>query len=650
MRTPLLLVAPALLLACADDAPAPPADASPVDALTIDAATFDALVAAPVGRSLVTYVGATRLHAIVRLSDGTWVVGGAARSLDWLDAAVPRTVLAPGAIASRATGSVAFLLHLSADLARPLRLAHFPPDTVRDIVRIRTTEAPGAPTGDLYISGTRDTADRSREGYFIARLDANFVAAAPRSLRWSYDVVTPARGGTSDSAYRVIQPWDVGGDGKVVYGGGLEYDYNWAFLGRLTVDGAPDVVPMWRAHYPTGGGEFDGLTSEYRGATPLGSSVVPLKAGRKGSLRSSTMADHAATLPDGNGRTDRRGRWPDDYYFSGPCALDPAARCPGGPGYTGYRASDRPTQRLGGVAVDRRTNTFFFGYSTQTVLPDGQPDFEPAVVAMAPDGALRWWSRLYTETPMNSTPDQYVDGLAYDASSDTVVVLARSHGNNVQNLWSGNTIAATPGASGFQNRFTGNSGNIHVSWLGRLRAADGALTRATWEAQYVDGATNFGAPLSDPNLAPWPDPNQGWPDLNTTRCSDLSVGPDGRVAVACTGRRTITTNDAAQRMTLPGMGPSSWNEYVRVYTPDLSRVVYSTLVTGRWDLVTGAGGGNTDLSAVWLTPGGVAAVGAHNVDAMGVAVGNPVPTVAMPPWGRATPTGASAIVAHFNTR
>jgi hypothetical protein len=103
-------------------------------------------------------------------------------------------------------------------------------------------------------------------------------------------------------------------------------------------------------------------------------------------------------------------------------------------------------------------------------------------------------------------------------------------------------------------------------------------------------------------------------------------------------------------MTLPGMGSSTWNEYVRVYTPDLARVVYSTLVTGRWDAMTGAGGGNTSLSAVWLTPGGVAAVGAHTVDAMGAPAGNAVPTMAVPTWGRAAPMGATAIVAHFTTR
>ncbi|MBK7084986.1 MAG: hypothetical protein IPH53_10085 [Flavobacteriales bacterium] len=120
----------------------------------------------------------------------------------------------------------------------------------------------------------------------------------------------------------------------------------------------------------------------------------------------------------------------------------------------------------------------YIGFNTKSVLPGGEPDFEPAVMAMDADGALLWWSRLYHEvTPggdtVNSSPDQYIDALAIDYSqppaSGMLVVNARCHGNNVENLWEGSSIAANPGASGFQNQFTGTNGNIHISWLGKLK-------------------------------------------------------------------------------------------------------------------------------------------------------------------------------------
>lgn len=100
--------------------------------------------------------------------------------------------------------------------------------------------------------------------------------------------------------------------------------------------------------------------------------------------------------------------------------------------------------------------------------PDGNPDFEPAVLAMTDTGAIKWWSRLYHEmsadgkSVLNSTPDQYIDGLAVDQITSALVVLARCHGNNISNYWSGNAVALHPGTNSFQNTFTGTNGNIHI--------------------------------------------------------------------------------------------------------------------------------------------------------------------------------------------
>lgn len=81
-----------------------------------------------------------------------------------------------------------------------------------------------------------------------------------------------------------------------------------------------------------------------------------------------------------------------------------------------------------------------------------------------------------------------------------------------------------------------------------------------------------------------------------------------------------------------GGGAGTWNEFVRVYTPDLSALVYSTLVTGDWDRETGAGGGNTRLAALAPAPGGVVTVGALLRGDDGAPQGAPVPVTAPPSW------------------
>ncbi len=245
----------------------------------------------------------------------------------------------------------------------------------------------------MYISGARDGTSDADDGYFIARLNNNFVGGVPTACTWTFNALCP-RAGTAEADYKKWQPWDVGSDGKVVFASGREFDYNWATVQRLNASGAREVVRNWRAHR-SAAGEWDGTpASSYTGTQPLEYSAIVLKAGRKGSLRSFTAADYAALLPDGNGLSNRQGRFPDDYYYSGACDFA-ATTCPGGPGYTGYRAAGTPTQRCVDITIDRRDNSFYFGYGTKSVLPSGDPDFEPAVIAMDSSGALKWWSRLY---------------------------------------------------------------------------------------------------------------------------------------------------------------------------------------------------------------------------------------------------------------
>ncbi len=608
-----------------------------------------------IGANRVFYAGGAgkeRFNDVHALSDQTLLVAGQAQDLNWIPAAVPRTQIAATGADSTATGNIGFVLQLSADASTVLRVVHFPANSVRDVFKIRSTEVPGQATGTIYISGSRDGA--TTDGYYIAKLNNNFVAGPPTAVSF----LTNVRG-TGDIKER--QPWDVGGDGKVVYALGNAFATDWSAIQRLGTAGTSEVVQNWHAHWSINAGtgaetEWDGTpASSFTGPAPLSYSAVVMKSTRRGSLRSTNATDFAMLATDANGNTGRKGKFPDDYYFNTHCELSGTGTCPTtGPGYTGYNTQGPQTLRVGAIVVDRRNNDLYFGYGTKSSLPGGNPDFEPAIVAMRADGSMKWWDRLYRETTANSSPDQYVDGLALDHSNDRLVVLARSHGNNTINLWTGENLVLSPGIIGFQKTFTGTNGNIHLSWLGSYRLADGRVVHSTYLGEYVEGTNNYGTAHPDPLLGSWPNPNMGWPNLNTTRCGadqgysgEMAVFADGSIAVSCIGRRTMTTTDAFQRMPLPGTGTGTWNQFVRVYAADFSQVKYSSLIVGAWDQATGIGGDNTQIAGLAQANGHVLAVGFHRADAANVAQGVAVPTVDVPSWGAATPAGQSALVARL---
>lgn len=621
--------------------------------------------------------GGASFHDALRLSDGTLLFSGAAANLNWAKA--PQIKLNFAGIENAPGGAqIPFLLHLSADASQVLDVAALPAGSAQTLARLRTTNAPGQKTGELYVSGL------TKDGYFVARLDGNFVDKKPSRALWVHNV------GAAD--WHQEQPvWDVGSDGKVLYAVGKPYSPDWAAVYRLKSDGSDDVVEIWRTHWgvDAAGQKVEGQwtpASARRDVKVTQSGLVFKLAGRV-DLRSWTQQDYDAPVSNGNGGFNK-GRWPLDAFFGGPGHPLDSKLSVKGKGYTGYSPGRNPTQRIGDIAVDRRDNHFYIGFSIQSRLPDGLPDFEPAVIAMTDSGQLKWWSRLYHEwldkngngkfdegDAKTSTPDQYVDFMAIDYSASVapggaLVVGARAHGNNVINLWSGNDIAARPGAKGFKNGFTGAGGNFHLSWLGKLGLDEGTLRAATYVAEMGDDMKGAGKASSDPLLDGWPDPNAGWPVLNTTRLRALNVDENGKVMVAAVGRRVLTTSNAFQKMPKKDEGSSSWSDFVRVYAPDLSAIEYSSLLTGAFDWKTGDGGGNITLSAIVPVAGGVAALGTQDVysqkdieesakraakkggtalpaSLVGTPKGNPAPLASVPDWGASQDKvrGESGVVA-----
>jgi hypothetical protein len=607
----------------------------------------------PVGgtpQDTVFYVGGagrTRLAAAFALADGTLLAGGGATSLEWLPAGTPVTALA-GAVPPGGGGEFTpFLLRLSPDARRILGLLTLPRGCAEDIVAIRATSMPGEPTGVIHIAG------RVADGYFIARLDGNFVTRPVTRLLWSHHVRAAV-------GIRANPPWDVDAQGRVIFAAGEPHGYNWVAVEALDADGRPAVVPKWRRHWVVradgGKEEFAGWAADAPGRVEH--SAIVLKVWGRGDFRSWTREDYLAKVPDGNGGFNQ-GRWPFDGMFGG--YFDPATGkdvqvTADNRGWYGYRWGNTPCANVGAIAIDRRTGAMYIGGNNKSRLPGGNPDFEPWIAAMDRDGALLWWMRLYPESKGVSTPDQYVDALAIDYSvpldrQGALVVAARAHGNNVNNFWQGHRILhpANPRRA-FQPQFTGRQGNIHYSWIGRMTLTDGTMLHATYMGEYGEGAKHGGRRFAEPLLSHWPDISDGWPDLNTTRLRALAVDPRGRPVVAARGRRVITTRNAFQHMPSPTEDPGKtgvWSDFVRFYRQDLTTLDYSSLLTGAWDWDSGKGGSEIELAAVLPLADGVLAVGHAPLGKSGVPEGNDMPARNVPPWGRAGRLGEMGVLARL---
>jgi hypothetical protein len=540
------------------------------------------------------------------------------------------------------------LLHLTSDLKAITDVVYFAPGTVEDIRYMKWTNTPGQPSGTLYIScNTADTKSNAG-GYAILQLNGNFVDHIPDQANWCFHIW--AEGYPKD-----YHPWDVDADGNVCFVTGQSHAYDWAAFRSLDHNGLPGVITHFRTHWLKYGGEwYDTPSAAYPGDfDSIAYSAVVLKFAGCCDLRSWTLQDYMMVQPDENGG-QKQGRWPMDFLFNAPCT--PGNVQTHGPGYTGYKPSGTPVYGASTVVVERLNGDVYLGMHTKSILPDGQPDFESAVIAFTADGALRWWSRLYHEINpkgelLNSTPDQYIDGLVIDYFKQQLVVNSRCHGNIIENFWEGNTIKTKPTAQGFQNQFTGSNGNIHISWLGKLDLDDGVLQHSTYVAEYAEGTGGFGAPHPDPNLDGWPNPNGGWPNVNTKRLArnELKVTNSGAVAVLGTGRRTITTANAYQKMVLPTWGGlSDWNSFIRVYESDFSVPLYSSLLVGQWDTLTQSGGGNTTLFGCWKTTSGIVAVGMQASEE-DVPKGQSIPVINVPIWGTSQPAGTSVILSFYPT-
>ena len=605
--------------------------------------------------NIVTYAGNTgkeTFYDVMQITDGTFLVCGYADDLNWIPTTVPKTELTytgsiPNSLGNNRYG---FILHLSKDLQSILQVVHFPQGAVEDIRFMKTNSLPYQATGDLFISCNTNDTYANDGGYIIAKLDKNFISGIPSQLLW-FKIVW------AESYAKEMHPWDVTSAGQIYHVSGAAHGSNWSAMYKLNENGVRMIVSNWRTHWLKNGTEWKGtpaVSNPFGNIDSVNYSGIAFKIGGRCELRSWTVSDFNTVYPDGNGG-GKKGKWPADFLFNSPC--DPNSPTATGPGYNGYSyEACCPVWGASCVAVDRRNGNMYLGMNFKSYFnPGSTPDFEPAVIAFDSTGTLLWWSRLYHEiTPAGDTiesiPDQYVDVLSIDYTNNLLVVAARAHGNNTENLWEGNTLTYNPTTYGFQNQFTGTNGNIHESWLGKLKLVDGVIMNSTYVAELAEGTSSLGTPYTDPNLSGWPDLNTGWPNVNTTRITknNMKISSNGDVCIIGVGRRTMTTANAYQRNVSPySSGQGCWNSFVRVYESNFHKPKYSSLVVGAWDTLTQLGGSNTELYGLYKTADGVICVGRQTADGGGVPNGNNLPVINVTPWGAAAPLNESALLVYY---
>jgi len=609
--------------------------------------------------SLVTYAGNAgdeRFYSVVRLSDSTYLVAGTADNLTWLPSGTVSNAMTGTAginNALRPQKKIGFLLHLKPDLKKIIDVLYLPLGTAQDIRHIKLSNVPGSNTANIFISGTTIDSRANAGGYFLAKLNNNYVSGTPTGLTWTYNVYAAGY-------YNTEQPWDVGTDGRIVFVAGQPYGTDSCAVLKLKADGSGlDIVDQWRTHYGininTGaqtGGEWTPSTANPN--VSVNYSALLMKNIGTCELRSWKKSDYTATLNDENGNT-KKGTWPMDMFFSSACDTSLPNRTMGNPGYTGYAIGSSRTSRVGAIVVDRRDNSFYVGASSECYLPSGAPDEEPFVLAFTKDGSLKWWDRLHQESGANSSPIQEISGLAIDysqtGSMGAVVVIASVGGDGQKNLWQGTSIKNNPLNPGFSfdNKYTGSDTTIKVAWVGRLRITNGDLLNSSYICGYLASDPLLQATYTEPIHDNWPSHNAGNPPLAEADAEiDVQADDFGRIYLLVFSNRFVTTSNAYQKMAKPTLATPGSAYFLRVFESDLTKLAYCSALTGKWSTSSGTGGGNTSLKGVFPVYNGAVIVGYHHDDNQDkISDGNNIPLSHVPVWGDSTPKAEEAILARL---
>ena len=178
------------------------------------------------------------------------------------------------------------------------------------------------------------------------------------------------------------------------------------------------------------------------------------------------------------------------------------------------------------------------------------PAFDYFLARYSPDGELRWSTNLYQPRDGVHTPDQKPIDLTYDPDSDSIYALVRQHGSNVYR---------------FKGVLVGDTGNLMISWLGKVDAKTGTLQEGWYFQNNRHGKfRDHGIPKSPP-----------YPKLAGNALKRVRVGTRGQVYVAGSGAPATWTSAGALQA-WPADQTGGGNGVVLRLSSDLKSVGYAT--------------------------------------------------------------------------
>jgi hypothetical protein len=220
----------------------------------------------------------------------------------------------------------------------------------------------------------------------------------------------------------------------------------------------------------------------------------------------------------------------------------------------GYKGATYHRGGSGGVQA-LKDGTFVLFTTNFVRLPNGQPDFDPMLLKFDRDGRILWCSNLLDGLPAES--DQKNPFLAVDRHTGDLLLAETQHGHFPHNL------VSTPGA--YLTPDAWFTGDIMIGWIARVDPDTGKPKAATFYFPEMQVPVVAGKRRANSLFPKAPDAD-----------ADGNIYLTGNTAT-----KLATTLHAFQPESLGGSG------FVTVFNKDLSRLIYSSLITSKGFNFTG---------------------------------------------------------------
>lgn len=203
------------------------------------------------------------------------------------------------------------------------------------------------------------------------------------------------------------------------------------------------------------------------------------------------------------------------------------------------------------------------------------PAFDAIVARYNQDGQLLWSTNLYQPGDSVHTPDQKPRSLIYNPVNGYLYAAIIQHGSNIYR---------------FKGDLRGDTGNLMITWVGRIDPDDGALKDGWyWMNNRHRQYDARGFPASPPH-----------PRLSGNSVGKLGVDGEGRIYLTGNAGASAWTSPHAWR-DWPESQSGGGNPALIVLSPDLTEKHYVTMIRGETYNNGSAGAIALNRYGIWVT-------------------------------------------------